>query len=69
MLISLILPLVLAVIYLIGGLSFTGEIVVLTSGNENFTSIALSMSALGFAAGLLVPTTQVQEFLEKSLKK
>ncbi|MBN2305025.1 MAG: hypothetical protein JXQ72_11135 [Anaerolineae bacterium] len=73
--IALVLAFGLSLIYLIGGISFTGKVVVLTAETasvdvdaENlntFASIATTMSVLGLAAGYLKPLSQLQEYLEK----
>jgi hypothetical protein len=68
---SLILALGLALIYLIGGISFTGKVVVLEPNeagvkvSDAFTTISLSMSLLGLAAGLLVPLDQLRHGLQR----
>ncbi len=71
--ISLVVAFGLALIYLIGGITFTGSVIVLpstdtaansTSGNT-FASIAISMSLLGLAAGYLVPLSNLEEYLRK----
>lgn len=64
--IALIVAFGLALIYLIGGISFTGTVVVLNAAEDTtFANIAISMSLLGLAAGFLVPLKQLQERLEK----
>ena len=64
--IALIVAFGLALVYFVGGISFTGSIVVLDSAADSkFASIAISMSLLGLAAGYLVPLKQLQENLEK----
>ena len=69
--ISLLVAFGLALVYLIGGISFTGSVVVLTGGaqgqaNESsFATIAVSMSLLGLASGYLVPLNQLSERLGK----
>ncbi len=67
--ISLLVAFGLALIYLIGGISFTGKVVVLeTKTPENgatvFTTVAISMSLLGLAAGYLMPLKKLAERLE-----
>jgi hypothetical protein len=67
--ISLLVAFGLALIYLIGGISFTGKVVVLQpagTGVEKysaFTTVAISMSLLGLAAGYLVPLKKLTERL------
>jgi hypothetical protein len=68
--IALVLAFGLSLIYLIGGISFTGEMVDLSSiKDKTFASNAVSMSLLGLAAGYIVPLNQLQERLEKSLSE
>jgi hypothetical protein len=57
----------LALFYLIGGISFTGSVVVLEAGAEgqSFATVAVSLSLLGLAAGYLVPL----DFLGGRLRK
>lgn len=64
--IAFVIALGLAMVYLIGGISFTGKVVVLDSQQSDaFASIAISMSLLGLAAGYLVPLAQLEERLQK----
>jgi hypothetical protein len=60
---SILLAFGLALIYLIGGISFTGSVVVLDSESTDFANIAISMSLLGLAAGAVIPTRQLLERL------
>ncbi len=66
--ISLIVAFGMALIYLIGGISFTGTVVVLPSDSgetfKSFTTVAVTMSVLGLAAGYLVPLNKLTERLE-----
>jgi len=55
----------LALFYLIGGISFTGEVVALAPNNTTFATIAVSMSLLGLAAGYLVPLDKLRDRLQK----
>jgi|GEM_PF-7037751 hypothetical protein len=65
--IALIVAFGLALLYLIGSISFTGEVVVLntTATDNTFSTIAVSMTLLGLAAGYLVPVEQLRQRLEK----
>lgn len=63
--VSLVVAFGLALLYLIGSISFTGDVVVLKTGTEKFANIAVSMSLLGLAAGYLVPLNQLRQRLEK----
>lgn len=66
--IALLVAFGLALIYLIGGISFTGKVVVLQSqSEETFASIALTMSLLGLTAGYLVPLDRIRQQLEKMI--
>lgn len=62
--VSLVVAFGLALLYLIGSISFTGEVVVL-AGTDAFANISVSMSLLGLAAGYLVPLNRLRERLEK----
>ncbi len=62
--VSLVVAFGLALLYLIGSISFTGKVVVL-AGTEAFANISISMSLLGLAAGYLVPLNQLRKRLEK----
>ena len=69
LIISLILSLGLAFIYLLGGYSFTGEVVVIgDQERKTVMTIAITMSVLGLAAGYLVPLAQLRTRLEGFLK-
>lgn len=60
--------LAMALVYLIGGISFTGEVVVLNAqSSSTFSSIGVTMSLLGLAAGYLLPVNQLTERLESIL--
>lgn len=63
---AFLLAFVLALLYLIGGISFTGKVVALDTESEHFQNIALSMSVLGLVAGVLLPVTDVLERLRKA---
>jgi hypothetical protein len=63
---AFLLAFVLALLYLIGGISFTGEVIALDTESEHFQNIALSMSVLGLVAGVLLPVTDVLERLGKA---
>jgi hypothetical protein len=65
--ISLLIAFGLALIYLIGGISFTGKVVVLGTGAEGqaFATVAVSMSLIGLAAGYLVPLSLLTDQLKK----
>lgn len=68
--ICLIVAFGLSLFYLIGGISFTGTVVVLDSTtSSSFATISISMSLLGLAAGFLVPLTQLRERLERSISQ
>jgi hypothetical protein len=66
--ITLVIAFGLALIYLIGGISFTGDVVILdstaTGESPAFTTVAISMSLLGLAGGYLVPINQLTQRLE-----
>ena len=66
--ISMLVAFGLALIYLIGGISFTGKVVVLDIKNADqnlaFTTVAISMSLLGLAAGYLLPLKELTKRLE-----
>lgn len=62
--VSLVVAFGLALLYLIGSISFTGQVVVL-AGTDAFANISISMSLLGLAAGYLVPLNQLRQRLEK----
>lgn len=62
--VSLLVAFGLALLYLIGSISFTGEVVVL-AGSDAFANISISMSLLGLAAGYLVPLKRLRQRLEK----
>ncbi len=71
--ISLIVAFGLALLYLIGGISFTGEIVVLGTGSgegsvNTFATVAVTMSLIGLASGYLMPLTTLREQLERFLE-
>jgi hypothetical protein len=65
---SLLVAFGLALVYLIGGISFTGTVVVLqsksTESYQAFTTVAISMSFVGLAAGYLVPLNELKKRLE-----
>ena len=63
---ALLLAFILALLYLLGGISFTGKVVTLTTGDNTFQNIALSMSTLGLVAGVLLPVSDVLERLRKA---
>ncbi len=63
--ISILVAFGLALLYLIGGISFTGNVVILSKEPTSFASIAVSMSLLGLTAGALIPTRQLLERLQK----
>jgi hypothetical protein len=64
--VAMLIAFALALIYLIGGISITGSVVVLEAGTEgkNFATVATSLSLIGLASGYLVPL----EFLAGRLK-
>lgn len=65
--ISLVVAFGLALLYLIGGISFTGKVVALQTGTPEsnaFATIAITMAVLGLAAGYLVPLNRLRERLE-----
>jgi hypothetical protein len=55
----------LALFYLIGSISFTGQVTMLGSDSKNFPTIAVTMSLLGLAAGYLVPIDKLRDRLHK----
>jgi cytoskeletal protein RodZ len=55
----------LALFYLIGSISFTGQVSMLASNAQNFPTIAVSMSLLGLTAGYLVPLDKLRDRLQK----
>ena len=63
--IALSLAFGLGLFYLIGGISFTGQVVALEPGSNTFATIAVSMSLLGLAAGYLVPLDKLHDRLQK----
>ena len=65
--ISLLLAFGLTLLYLIGSISFTGKVVVLTGGDDAFANVAISMSLLGLAAGYLVPLRVFAERLTSTV--
>lgn len=69
--IALLVAFGLAIIYLIGGISFTGKVVVLesTGGSDTFATISLGMSLLGLAAGYLVPLNELRQRLQKMISE
>lgn len=66
---SILIAFGLALLYLIGGISFTGSVIVLNAESTSFASIALSMSLLGLAAGALIPTRQLLDRLESVVSR
>lgn len=64
MVVSLIVAFALALLYLVGSISFTGKVVAL-AGTEVFANISVSMSVLGLTAGYLVPLNRLREKLEQ----
>ena len=66
--ISMLVAFGLALVYLIGGITFTGKVVVLDNNNASqniaFTTVAISMSLVGLAAGYLVPIKELAKRLE-----
>ena len=57
-----------ALFYLIGSISFTGNVVLLNElARPEFTNIAVSMSLLGLAAGFLLPIEKLERQLEVSI--
>jgi hypothetical protein len=64
---SIIIAFGLMLFYLIGGIAFTGNVVVLNAVDSTFLSIALSMSVLGLAAGALIPIRQLIDRLSKAI--
>lgn len=70
--VSLMLAFGLALIYLIGGITFTGTVVTLepnSATGERFPTIALSMSVLGLAAGFLAPVDKLRQRLERAIEE
>jgi hypothetical protein len=69
--VALMLAFGLALIYLIGGISFTGSVVVLepSASDGSFSTVALSMSLLGLAAGFLAPIEKLRQRLEKAIEE
>jgi len=70
--VSLMLAFGLALIYLIGGITFTGNVVALepsSAGGGAFSTIALSMSVLGLAAGFLAPVDKLRQRLERAIEE
>jgi hypothetical protein len=55
----------LGLFYLIGSISFTGTVVVLAPNTTTFSTIAVSMSLIGLAAGYLVPLDKLRDRLQK----
>jgi hypothetical protein len=56
----------LALFYLIGSISFTGQVSMLASNAQNFPMVAVSMSLLGLTAGYLVPLDKLRDRLQKT---
>ncbi|MCB9452031.1 MAG: hypothetical protein H6672_11365 [Anaerolineaceae bacterium] len=65
--ISLVLALGLVLIYFIGGISFNDQVIGITTGNDRYHQIALSMSILGLAAGFIVPVNELRKRLENTI--
>ena len=55
----------LALFYLIGSISFTGEVSMLASNAKKFPMVAVSMSLLGLTAGYLLPLDKLRDRLQK----
>jgi hypothetical protein len=53
--ISIVIAFGLALIYLIGGISFTGKVVTFAGDDNTFYTVAISLSLLGLVAGYLQP--------------
>ncbi len=69
--ISLALAFGLALIYLIGGISFTGKVVALKTGadGDSFATVAISMSLLGLGAGYVLPIDFLEDYLKNLFVK
>lgn len=66
--ISLLVAFGLSLIYLIGGITFTGTVVAVGNGaGIGFATVAISMSLIGLAAGYLVPLSALSDYLKKLL--
>ncbi len=66
--VSLMVSIGLAIVYLIGGISFTGEVVTFNpTDTATFATIGLSISLLGLASGVLIPVQQLLDQLRKAV--
>jgi hypothetical protein len=64
--IALLIAFGLSLIYLIGGITFTGTVVAVGNGaGIGFATVAISMSLIGLAAGYLVPLSALSDYLKK----
>jgi hypothetical protein len=61
--VSLAVAFGLALFYMIGSISFTGQVTLLSEAATNFATIAVSMSLLGLCAGYLLPIDKLKVWL------
>lgn len=61
--VSLAVAFGLALFYMIGSISFTGQVTLLGEAAKNFATIAVSMSLLGLCAGYLLPIDKLKGWL------
>jgi hypothetical protein len=62
--IALLVAFGLALVYLIGGIAFTGRVIILEPANaEAFAGISITMTLLGLTAGFLLPFHRLRNWL------